>query len=171
MHSFPDSLRSDILSLWRQYPLSLDEFSALYLRFRPETTLTKKQVVAALKTIPEYVIQSQLPSRFSWRGRSEFFTLCELSRGSLLFLDSMVIPKYYPGSPLMVLVAVDCYSKSVFLEPHKKLTALSTARCLERILWRFNNSNAKKVISDSGTEVIALTPSPYLGGEAGEEEC
>ncbi|MCP4060857.1 MAG: transposase family protein, partial [Pseudoalteromonas sp.] len=69
--------------------------------------------------------------------------------------DSAVLKKGFNGA-WYVLVVVDAFSGSAFYEAIRRLSARSTAKAFEKILFRFKNATIKRLDTDRGSEVSAM---------------
>ncbi len=142
-----ESVLLRIIDAWKSDPLNAEEFAQSFLENNSDVYLTAKQVAEAIRRTVPYATQSQ-PAP----DRAETFSHYNMARGSLLWLDTAYFLTGYRRGPWYVLVAVDSFSRSVFYEPMRKITATSTAAAFGRILSRFS-TKIGRIISDNGTEV------------------
>ena len=86
----------DVVNQWRRNPLSPREFSSWYLLNKGVGAgVTSKQVEAIIKHTLEYVRQKQPREA---RGKTQYFSNFEFSRGGLVHADSAYFLKGYSGA-------------------------------------------------------------------------
>ncbi len=149
--NLPETLLLRIIDDWKLFPLAADDFAVQFLKKNADVKLSSRRIADALRRSLPYAVRKQTPI-----AKAETKTLYELSRGGLVWLDTMHLSGF-KGGPWYVQVAVDSYSRSVFYQPMKRISARSAARAFETVIFRFKNGPIRRVISDRGGEV-RLTP-------------
>ncbi|MCP4600711.1 MAG: transposase family protein [Proteobacteria bacterium] len=139
-----------LLDAWRDNPLDATAFASIYKSDNPDVDLSKRQIADVLRrTLPYALYEKPIADKATTTTQYEHV------RGGLCMADSAVLKKGFNGA-WYVLVVVDAFSGSAFYEAIRRLSARSTAKAFEKILFRFKNATIKRLATDRGSEVSAM---------------
>ncbi len=146
------TIRTRILSLWREKPLRPELLADEFIKQYPHVSINKRQIADVIRKSKDFASFSDETSRKRVHDRFGEF---EQKRGGLVFVDSAHLRRHYVGGPYFVVLATDAYSKATYVEAVKRLTGASVARAFEKIILRFYQGPIKLVLSDYGSEYIS----------------
>ncbi|MCP4503929.1 MAG: hypothetical protein GY822_28730, partial [Deltaproteobacteria bacterium] len=136
---------ADVLELWKQNPISAQQFAAV----TPLEGLSKTEVENIVRASDEYGVLAQAPKTRRPHVPRRFID-SELRRGSLTFVDSAYFRHFFGAQ--FAMVHIDHFSKLVQYEPVWALTGIAAANAFSKILQRLPYPRIKKLVSDRGTE-------------------